>query len=141
MKITKPLGIINIHRIGLKEGQSCWFTPDYLGICSDTPCFGFFPHTTLLTLAAKKLCFCTAMLHSEWISLQPDSVLALNHHHRAAIPEDISVEHISTSPVARGDDTPVLNLQLTSEAFNLLFLPFFQNTAGFPGRKVIKIVS
>lgn len=74
-------------------------------------------------------------------SPQPDLELALNHHHRVAIPQDISVQRISMTPVSRGDDTPVLNLQLTS-AFNLLcFLSFFQKTGGFPGRKVVKLVS
>lgn len=73
--------------------------------------------------------------------LQPFPGMELNHYHRVAIPEKISVEHISMTHVSRGDDTPLLNLPLTSEAFNLLcFLSFFLNTGGFPGRKAVKIV-
>lgn len=51
---------------------------------------------------------------------QPVPGLALNHYHRVAIPEEISVRHVSTIPVSRDDDTPVLNLALISAAFNLL---------------------
>lgn len=56
---------------------------------------------------------------------QPYPGLALNHYHRVAIPEEFSAQHISMTPASRDDDTPVLNLPLISEAFNLLWLFFF----------------